>query len=187
MRPPSLQTTMAKGRRLRAAIFEKLAILAARDFQVEALSAYQYRINRIIDISPVNRRWHDIRTGERGTYQELVSFIQHYDMTNQYNDQELAAASGESAYRAARALELNEVSINGDADAVEVDGKLERKGGYFRKRILVGKPKDQKPEEVNLGRTARLVFLKIRRKLVERAQKGEIICSTTSTTTSATP
>jgi hypothetical protein len=99
-------------------------------------------------------------------------------MSNEYTEQDLAEASGESTYRAPRTLELNEVSINGDADAIEVDGKLERKGGYFRKRILVGKPRDQKPEEVNLGTTIQLVFLKIRRKLVERANKGEIVCST---------
>jgi hypothetical protein len=67
--------------------------------------------------------------------------------------------SGESTYRAPRALELNELSLNGDADAVEVDGKLERKGGYFRKRILVDrKNKDEKPEEINLGKSISVVF-----------------------------
>jgi len=100
-------------------------------------------------------------------------------MDTTYNENDLATASGESTYRAPRALELNEVSINGDADAREVDGKLVRKGGYFRKRILVGRTKrDEKPEEVNLGAPLKVVFLKIRRKLVERTSKGEIVCST---------
>jgi hypothetical protein len=97
------------------------------------------------------------------------------------NDQELdlSELSGESAYRTPRSLELNEVSLNGDADVTEVNGKLERKGGYFRKRILAGRTnRDEKPEEVNLGASIRVVFLKIRRKLVERGQKGEIIRST---------
>ena len=100
-------------------------------------------------------------------------------MNTNYNETDLAAASGESTYRSARALELNEVSINGDADAREVDGKLVRKGGYFRKRILAGRTKkDEKPEEVNLGAPIKVVFLKIRRRLVERTSKGEIVCST---------
>jgi hypothetical protein len=89
-----------------------------------------------------------------------------------------AAASGEAHYGGTRALELNEVTINGDGDAVEVNGKLERKGGYFRKRILVGKPRDEKPEEVRIGTTATVVFLKVRRKLVERGEKGKIVRST---------
>jgi hypothetical protein len=98
------------------------------------------------------------------------------------NDQalDLSELSGEGAYRTPRTLDLNEVSLNGDADAHEVNGKLERKGGYFRKRILAGRTnRDEKPEEVNLGTSVRVVFLKIRRKLVERGQKGEIIRSTT--------
>lgn len=66
---------------------------------------------------------------------------------NKAADIDLAEASGESAYRAPRALELNEVSLNGDADATEFNGKLIRKGGYFRKRILVGRTnRDQKPK-----------------------------------------
>lgn len=89
------------------------------------------------------------------------------------------AASGESTYRAPRPLELNEVSINGDADVEETEpGKFTRKGGFFRKRILVGKARDQKPEEVNLGATASVIFLKIRRKLVQRSTGGEIMYST---------
>jgi len=99
-------------------------------------------------------------------------------MTTNHTDKDYAEASGESTYRAPRALELNEVSINGDADAREVEGKLVRKGGYFRKRVLVGKKKDEKPEEVNLGAPIKVVFLKIRRRLIERTSKGEIVCST---------
>jgi hypothetical protein len=96
------------------------------------------------------------------------------------NEPSLSELSGESTYRAPRSLEVNEVSLNGDADVKEIaPGKFERKGGYFRKRILVGRAnRDEKPEEVNLGKTVSVVFLKIRRRLVERADKGEIIRST---------
>ena len=57
-------------------------------------------------------------------------------------------------------------------------GKFERKGGYFRKRILIGKARDEKPLEEKLGEIANVVFLKIRRKLVERSQGGTIALST---------
>lgn len=89
------------------------------------------------------------------------------------------AASGESTYRAPRALELNELLINGDADVTETEsGKFERKGGYLRKRILVGKQRDQKPEEENLGESVSVIFLKIRRKLVQRGDRGKVLFST---------
>lgn len=88
-------------------------------------------------------------------------------------------ASGEAAMQGGRALELNEVSLNGDGSAKEIaEGKWERGGGFFRERILIGNPKDQKPEEINLGKSIRVVFLKIRRRLVERGKDGKIIRST---------
>lgn len=91
--------------------------------------------------------------------------------------------SGEATYRGPRPLELNEVSLNGDGDVKQIaPGKFEPKGGYFRKRILIGKPQDEKPEEINLGSTIKVVFLKIRRKLVERGDKGAIVRSTSEHT-----
>lgn len=89
------------------------------------------------------------------------------------------AASCESTYRAPRPLELNELLINGDADVSEIEpGKFERKGGYLRKRLLVGKQRDQRPEEVNLGDSVSVIFLKIRRKLVQRGDRGKVLFST---------
>jgi hypothetical protein len=168
------------------AIFEKLDILAAQDHTIEALSAYQYRIDRRIDIYPVNRKWHDIRTGKRGTYKDIVSFIKSHNMNNEPSLSEL---SGESTYRAPRSLEINEVSLNGDADVKEIaPGKFERKGGYFRKRLLAGRTnRDEKPEEVNLGKSIHVIFLKIRRRLVERADKGRSSSQRPSTTARPTP
>ncbi len=89
------------------------------------------------------------------------------------------AASGESTYRAPRALELNELLINGDAEVEEVSpGQFIRRGGHFRKRLLVGKGRDQKPEEVKLGDRVQVIFLKVRRKLVQRGDLGKILYST---------
>src|SRR4051812_31044401 len=90
-----------------------------------------------------------------------------------------SVASGESAMRGARPLELNEVSLNGDGGATQDSaGNWKPNGGYFRKRILVGKPKDQKPEEIDLGANIDVVFLKVRRRLVERGDSGKIVRST---------
>jgi len=75
--------------------------------------------------------------------------------------------------RGSRPLELNEVSLNGDGSAKETSpGIWARNGGYFRKRILISKPKDTKPEEINIGKEITVVFLKVRRRLVERAKAG---------------
>jgi hypothetical protein len=94
-------------------------------------------------------------------------------------EKELAEASGEQHWNQVRPLELNEVTLNGDADATEVNRKLERKGGYFRKRVYVGhRDRNQKPEEMNLGKSLELVILRKRRKLVERGEKGKIVRST---------
>jgi hypothetical protein len=91
---------------------------------------------------------------------------------------DLAAMSGETTYRGSQLPTLNEVSLNGDADKEEKDGKLVFKGGYFRKRLLLGATKGEKPNEFNLGETINVVFLKIRRKLVERGKDGKILRST---------
>lgn len=97
-------------------------------------------------------------------------------------DQEptLADMSGESTYKGKQALQLNELSLNGDGAVKEVSpGNFVRQGGFFRKRVLIGKARDERPEEINLGDRIEVVFLKIRRKLVERGNKdGEIIRST---------
>jgi hypothetical protein len=160
-------------------IHEKLDILAAYDYRVQSLTQYQYRINGVIDIYPVNKRWHDLRSGQRGNYNDLVNFI---TSNTQYMTTEIfdpTKASGESDMRRGSRLELNEVSLNGDGSAKEVSpGKWERKGGYFRKRVLIGATKDQKPEEIDLGKEIQVVLLKIRRRLVERGKDGEIVRST---------
>jgi hypothetical protein len=57
-------------------ISEKLEVLVAYDYQVQMLTQYQYRINGVLDIYPVNKRWHDLRSGERGTYSEMIKFVQ---------------------------------------------------------------------------------------------------------------
>jgi hypothetical protein len=56
-----------------------------------------------------------------------------------------AAVSGESSLRGARPIERNEVLLNGD----------DRDGGFFRKRILIGRTdRNTKPEEIELTKPA---------------------------------
>src|SRR5436305_6511121 len=94
---------------------------------------------------------------------------------------ELAEAAGETHYRRVAPLELNEVSLNGDGSTDEVEpGKFVRKGGYFRKRLYAGqRNRKEKPEEVNLGAPIKIVFLRKRRKLVERGgTDGKVLRAT---------
>ncbi|GAO38358.1 hypothetical protein SCH01S_14_00220 [Sphingomonas changbaiensis NBRC 104936] len=73
--------------------------------------------------------------------------------------------TGQTNYQSKERLVLNEVLLNGDK-------------GYLRKRVWVGRTKAdemEKPAEIELGKTANVIFLKIRRKLVERGGKGEIV------------
>lgn len=94
---------------------------------------------------------------------------------------ELAEAAGETHWRRVAPLELNEVSLNGDGSTDEVaPGQFVRKGGYFRKRILTGnRNRNEKPKEENLGAPIKIVFLRKRRKLVERGgTDGKIVRAT---------
>lgn len=97
-------------------------------------------------------------------------------MSEEFNPE---VASGEAAMGGVRLLTLNELSLNADGNIKEIEpGRYEKKGGYFRKRVIIGNPKDQKPEEVKLGETITVVLLKVRRKLVHRGADGKIIRQT---------
>jgi hypothetical protein len=93
---------------------------------------------------------------------------------------ELAEAAGETHWRRVAPLELNEVSLNGSGAMKQVDGKMEPAGGYFRKRILTGnRNRNEKPAELDLGKSIKIVFLRKRRKLVERGgTDGKILRAT---------
>lgn len=96
-------------------------------------------------------------------------------------EREMADAAGETHWRRVAPLELNEVSLNGSGATQRTEqGTYEPAGGYFRKRILTGnRNRNEKPEEINLGQTIQIVFLRKRRKLVERGgTDGKIIRAT---------
>lgn len=80
--------------------------------------------------------------------------------------EEIIAATGQTNLNSAPRLILNEVLLNGDEAS-----------GNYRKRIWVDKG-EGKPVDEDLGNEIATVWLKIRRKLVERGRDGGIIRST---------
>jgi hypothetical protein len=96
-------------------------------------------------------------------------------------EKELTDAAGETHYRRTPPLVLNEVSLNGSGSLKQTaEGKMEPAGGYFRKRLYAGhRNRNEKPEEENLGNSIKIVFLRKRRKLVERGgTDGSIVRAT---------
>ena len=41
---------------------------------VKRLTAYQFRVDGAIDLYPIHRRFHVLKTGKRGTYKNALSF-----------------------------------------------------------------------------------------------------------------
>ncbi len=73
---------MAKRRPLPDAVWEvieeKIDILIAQDYRVHRFTRYHYRIADRLDIYPRNKRWHEILTMRRGTYSDLINFVQDH-------------------------------------------------------------------------------------------------------------
>lgn len=49
--------------------------LKASGYTVEALTAYCFRINGVLDVFPVHNRWHDLRTNTRGGAKDLTVWV----------------------------------------------------------------------------------------------------------------
>ena len=55
---------------------KELKDLKKAGYQVDELTPYQFRIDMVLDLYPKRRRFHNIRTQERGTYPEnLKEFV----------------------------------------------------------------------------------------------------------------
>ena len=52
-----------------------LGRLAKQGYEVRMITEFQYRINGALDVYPTNNKWHNIKTGERGTYSQLTRFV----------------------------------------------------------------------------------------------------------------
>jgi hypothetical protein len=44
-------------------------------YNVAKLTDYQYRINGILDLFPIHRRFHNIKTNKRGNYKTIIQII----------------------------------------------------------------------------------------------------------------
>lgn len=47
---------------------EEILALKRAGFSVRELTPYQFRINGRLDLFPIHRRWHDVKTNTRGSY-----------------------------------------------------------------------------------------------------------------------
>lgn len=84
--------------------------------------------------------------------------------TNKMSLDEMTGASRYSNNR----LNLDTLSLNGDGEIKEINGKYVQSGGFFRIAFTSSQKKGEKPEEIKLGDKVKVVFLKIRRTLQER-------------------
>jgi len=86
------------------------------------------------------------------------------------NEQDLASMSGETTYQSVRLPVLDEIGINGN------DGKFYVKRKTLPKEKVVdefGETKETYPKEA-LGKTVELVWLKLRRQLIEKTNEGVV-------------
>lgn len=92
------------------------------------------------------------------------------------SEEQLARLKEQSGVQAGgtRLPVLNRVALNGNADAVEVEGTdtMKRPPVNYRKMIMVGKDSDARPETEDLGSPIEVTFVKIRRRLIARDSQG---------------
>ena len=52
-------------------------ILSLRNlgYKIAKKTPYQFRINDVIDVYPIHNRYHNIKTGKRGGYRDIIEFI----------------------------------------------------------------------------------------------------------------
>lgn len=47
----------------------EIEALRSCNFRVRRLTDFQFRVDERLDLYPIHRRYHDVKTGKRGTYQ----------------------------------------------------------------------------------------------------------------------
>jgi len=92
------------------------------------------------------------------------------------SEEQLARLKEQSGVQAGgtRLPVLNRIALNGNADAVEVEGTdtMKRPAINYRKMIMIGKESDKRPENEDLGSPLEVTFVKIRRRLIARDSQG---------------
>ncbi len=54
---------------------QEIEALSELGYEVKRLTDYQYRINGFIDLYPIHNRWHNLKTGKRGSARKLSQFL----------------------------------------------------------------------------------------------------------------
>lgn len=53
----------------------RVAEIMSLPFKVQKLTEYQFRVEDKVDLFPVHRRYHILKTGKRGDYKNLIKLI----------------------------------------------------------------------------------------------------------------
>lgn len=64
---------------------DALEILVAYDYDVYQLTEYHFRVNRRLDIWPSSKKWYDLKTMMKGTYDDLEKFVKEFLPANTSN------------------------------------------------------------------------------------------------------
>lgn len=59
----------------RSAEWEVFQRIATAGYVVVKMTEYHYRINGRLDLYPTNRRFHDLKDGERGSYRDALLIV----------------------------------------------------------------------------------------------------------------
>lgn len=67
-------------RKNRVRVESQIWPLQAEGFKILELTPYQFRINDRLDIYTTRERWHDLRTGKRGTFigKDVAQYIRRF-------------------------------------------------------------------------------------------------------------
>lgn len=52
--------------------------LKKEGFEIQQLTEYQFRVNRVLDIYPIHHRYHDIKKNRRGGFPHLQNFVRQF-------------------------------------------------------------------------------------------------------------
>jgi len=53
---------------------------------IQELTRYQIRLNDVLDLYPTGQKWHDIKTGERGIYVNVISLLRERNLNGKFQN-----------------------------------------------------------------------------------------------------
>jgi len=68
---------LRREKRLKLRTLQLMGLLK-EGFNIVGLSPYQFRVNDRLDLWLIHNRYHDIETGRRGGFKDVVSFIKSF-------------------------------------------------------------------------------------------------------------